>query len=235
MSGANDDDEMFRALFRKLRRDPTVLRCGTVYVDVPGVVERRTACGDGLCWKTAGRRLTGRSCCTTFRVPVEKADIRRIEKVLPSVRAIRDVGAAIDRAGGFWRREDGMLWLRSRPDSACVFLSAPRGGPPLCTLHEWAATQGLDHRKVKPETCCLFPTYLVEWGDEVFITSYGSRWYEELEPEERDDLKSFACIHPPAGAGRSLLLEQADELAYRLGARRWSATLRKLRAAGHAV
>jgi len=231
-----DDQVMLAKLFARLRKDPGVVRCGTTYVDVAGTIRRTVACGDGLCWTAGrGRALSGKSCCTTFHVPLERRDIRRIEKVLPQVRAIRDVGAAIDRAGGFWTKDDGQVRLRERPTGACVFLSAPRGGAPLCTIHEWAAGNGVDWRSVKPETCCLFPLFLVEWSEDVFVTSYGSPWFAEIEPEEAEDLKSFACLHPPAGRGRPLLVEQADELRYRLGARRWGAMLRKLRALGHPV
>ena len=231
---ASDEEAEFRDLFRRLRKDPTVVRCGTTYVDVPGTVERRVACGDGLCWKSArGGSLTGKSCCSTFRVPVERADMRRIDRVLGEIRKIRDVGAAIDRTGRYWYEDEGAHWLATRPDESCVFLSAPPGGMPLCTIHEWAHSKGIDHRKVKPETCCLFPLYLVQWGDESFLTGYGSRWYCELEPGEADDIKTFACTRPPRGTGMPLLLEQADEIQYRIGARRWGATLRKLRALGH--
>ena len=41
-----------------------------------------------------------------------------------------------------------------------------------------------------------------------------------IEPEEAEDRKSVACLHPPGGKGRPLLVEQEDELRHRLGARR---------------
>ena len=94
---ADFTDAQFRAFFAKVRRDPGVVRCGSVHVDVAGAVGRKVACG--ACMATSSvRALAGKTCCTTFRVPVERAEIRRIEKVLPHVRAIRDVGAAVDRA-----------------------------------------------------------------------------------------------------------------------------------------
>lgn len=227
------EDTMFRTFFAKAERDPQVVRCGTVLIDVPGVVERQVVCGN--CFDEASARaLAGKVCCATFRVPIERAEVRRIERVLPQVRRVRDVGAAIDTAGGFWREEDGIVWLRERPTGACVFLSAPPGGRPLCTLHEWAVAAGRDHRRLKPESCCLFPLYLVEWEGRVFITSYGTRWWAEMEPEETDDVKDFVCFHP-GRSGRSLFAEQADELRYRLGAQRFAATRRKLIALGHAI
>lgn len=233
MDATPDEDRMLRRLFAKLRKDPRIVRCGTVWIDVPGTIERTVACSDGLCWQSAkGRSLAGKSCCTTFNVPIERKDVRRIAKILPELRRIRDVGAAVDRAGGFWREEGGTPWLSDRPSGACVFLSAPPGGAPLCTIHEWAVARGVDHRSVKPETCCLFPLYVVEWGRDYFVTSYGSPWWAELEPGEADEVKSFVCLHPPAGTGRPLLFEQADELRYRIGPRRWAATLRKLRSLG---
>jgi hypothetical protein len=235
MKREDPEQRMLRRLFARLRKDPTVVRCGTTYVDVPGTIERKVACADGLCARgLRGRALAGKTCCTTFDVPVEAKDVRRIAKILPEVRAIRDVGAAIDRAGGFWVFEDGERRLRTRPGGACVFFSAPPGEAPRCTIHEWAALRGLEHREWKPETCCLFPLYLVEWGEDAFVTGYGSRWFLEIEPDERDEVKSFACLHPPTG-GRALLAEQEEELRYRLGARRWGAMLRKLRALGHPV
>jgi hypothetical protein len=232
---SDEDDALLRKVFRMARKDPTVVRCGNVWVDVPGAIERRVACSDGLCWKSAGKSLTGKSCCSTFRVPIERKEVRRIEKVLTEVRTIRDVGAAIDRAGGFWHDEDGTPWLNTRPDESCVFLSAPPGGMPLCTLHEWAASRGIDHRKVKPETCCLFPLYVAMCDDDALVTSYGSRWYCELEPDERDDIKTFACTKPPKGGGVPLVTEQRAELEHQLGKRRWAAALEKLRALGHEV
>lgn len=230
------EDFDFRGFFAGLRDAPGIVRSGNVHVDVPGTVERRVACSDGLCQRgLRGRALVGKTCCTTLRVPVERLDVRRIERVLPEVRKIRDVGDAIDRAGGFWHEDEGSLWLRGRPSGACVFLSAPRGGPALCTLHEWAASRGMDHRKVKPEMCCLYPLYLVMWGDTVCVTSYGSRLWRELEPEEGDDLPTFACLNPRPGEGRPLLVEQQDELEARIGRGRWRAALRKLRSLGHPV
>lgn len=235
MSG--DDAFDFDGFFARLRRDPRVVRCGTTYVDVPGTVERRVACGDGLCQRgVRGRRLAGRSCCTTFRVPVERAEVRRIERALPALRAARDVGGPIDAAGGFWEEDsdgDGLV-LRSRRDGRCVFLSDPREGPALCTLHEWSVATGRDHRRLKPEACCLFPLYLVENGDEVFVTAYGSAYWAELEPDDAHTVHPFACLHPPAG-GLPVLAEQREELEVRVGRRRWRATLRKLRSLGHPV
>lgn len=236
MTRDEEEQRMLRRLFARLRKDPTVVRCGTTYVDVPGTVERRVACGDGLCSRgLRGRALAGKTCCTTFVVPVEPKDVRRIARILPELRTIRDVGAAIDRAGGFSGREDGYVRLLTRPSGACVFLSAPPGEAPRCTIHEWAAARGLDHRAWKPETCCLFPLYLVQWGEDTFVTGYGSPWFREIEPCEAEDVKSFSCLHPPRGGGRPLLAEQEDELRYRIGSRRWGATLRKLRALGHPV
>ena len=132
----------FRAFFGALRKDPGVVRCGTIYVDVPGTIERRVACGDGFCWEASGRAsassraISGKTCCTTFLVPVQRHEIPRIRRILPEVRKIRDVGAAIDRAGGFFREDDDGTWMNSRPNGACVFLSSAPGGPPLCSIHE---------------------------------------------------------------------------------------------------
>ncbi len=230
----DDDDRLVERIFRELRTRADVVRVGSVYVDVPGAVLRRFACGDGLCMHAGrGRALFGKSCCTTFRVPIEREDVERVAKVVDDVRGVRDVGRAIDRAGGWWKVEDDQIWLLDRPDGACVFLSAPRGGRPLCTLHEWALANGRDFREVKPETCCLFPLYLLSHGDDVLVTSYGSELMRRAEPAE--EIKSFACLHPGPGQGRPAVVEQEDELRHRLGARRWDAVLRRLRALGHAV
>jgi hypothetical protein len=234
MSASDEDDFDYAGFFARLRGDPRVVRRGRLFVDVPGTVERRVACSDFVCQRgTAGRGLAGKSCCASFRVPLDEGEIRRIERVLPRVREIRDVGAAIDRAGGFWKTDEGSPWLRERPDGACVFLSARPGGPALCTLHEWALSAGRDHRRLKPEVCSLFPLYLVEWEDAVLVTSYGSPFWAECEPEETDLVHRFACLHPRAG--RPLVVEQRDELEYRVGRRRWGAMLAVLRRLGHPV
>lgn len=233
------EDARIERMFRKLRKRKDVVRVGKVFVDVTGAIERRLACSDGLCMaggrpgKLAG--LAGKSCCTTFRVPIGRQDVERVAKVVDEVRQIRDVGRAIDRAGGWWRIEDDQAWLENRPNGACVFLSAEPGGRPWCTIHEWSVRNGRDFRDHKPETCCLFPLYVLECGDEVLITSYGSALMRKADPEEADQIKSFDCLHPPEGAGRPVIVEQEDELRHRLGSARWDKVLAKLRKLGHPV
>jgi hypothetical protein len=232
----DSEQTLFRRFFAALRENPDVVRSGRTYVDVPGAVLRRVACSDGVCMRERrGRELIGKTCCTTFSVPVEPRDVRRIERVLPELARVRDVGRAVERAGGFHYREGRQEWLRTRPSGACVFLSAPAGEPPRCTIHEWALGRGLDHRLYKPEACCLFPLYLVEWGDEVLVTGYGSALMREMEPEEAGQIERFRCTHPRGGAGRPLVVEQREELEYRLGARCWAAARRRLAELGHEV
>lgn len=241
MANSHGSQAWFREFFRGLRKDAGVVRCGTIYVDVAGTIDRQVACGDGLCWESSGRAaansraITGKTCCTTFMVPVQRPEIARIRRILPEVRKIRDVGAAIDRAGGFFHEEAGSTWMNDRPNGACVFLSSAPGGPPLCSIHEWAASKGEDHRAWKPENCCLFPLYLVQWGEDTFVTSYGSERWRAIDPAEAEFVKSYACFTPPAGRGHPVLVEQEAELRFRIGARRWNATLRKLRGLGHNV
>lgn len=238
MSDDQDDTEPedFDDLFRRLRKDDNVVRVGRTFVDVKGTVERRVACADGLCMQNGDARgLTGKTCCTTFRVPLERKDVERVSLVVDQVRTVRDVGAAIDAADGWWRHDDDGLWLETRPSGACVFLSRPRGGIPRCTIHEWALGRGLDFRAYKPEGCCLFPMYLIENGDDVLVTSYGSPYMIEVDEEEPEDIKTFACTSPPPGKGVPLLCEFEEELNYRLGAKRWAPVLQRLRDLGHAV
>lgn len=232
----DDDDRQMRRLFRRLEKDAAVVRVGKVYVDVPGTVHRLVACSDGLCMRHGkGRKLAGKTCCTTFEVPVETADVERVARIVDEVRKIRDVDEAIEDAGGWWRHDADGLWLEQRPHGACVFLSAPKGGPALCTIHEWAVSKGLEYRDHKPETCCLFPLYTAEWGRKTLVTSYGSAYMLEMEPDQADQLKTFDCTHPAAGIGRPLLVEQHDELVYRFGAKRWGRVLERLRELGHPV
>ena len=232
----DDEDARIERMFKKLRKRDDIVRVGTVYVDVPGAIDRRVACGEGLCMHDGrGRKLAGKTCCTTFRVPIERADVEKIAKVVDEVRQIRDVDKAIEDADGWWKVEDDEIWLEDRANGACVFLSAPKGDRPWCTIHEWAVKRGDDFRDHKPETCCLFPMYLLHCGDDVLVTSYGSELMKEADPDEADDIKEFACLHPPKGVGTSVVVEQEDELRYRLGAKRWNKVLKKLRRLGHAV
>ena len=53
--------------------------------------------------------------------------------------------------------------------------------------------------------------------------------------EEAGQIKEFACLHPPKGVGKSVVVEQEDELRYRLGTKRWNKVLKKLRKLGHPV
>ena len=244
MGKSDDDDDAedrrIRKLFKRLRKSKKVVRCGEVYVDIEGAIERRTACTDGLCMAHGrGKRLTGKTCCTTFRVPLETDDVERVSKVVDEVKQIRDVTKAIEKAGGWWHIDDDQAWLEDRPDGACVFLSAPKNGPPLCTIHEWALETGREFRDHKPETCCLFPLYLLHAEDdedgEVLVTSYGSPLMREAEPDEADDIKNFDCLHPPKGQGRSILQDQEGELRYRLGSKRWDRVLGVLREAGYTL
>ncbi len=225
------EDKRMRKFFRKLRKDPDIVRAGRVYVDVPGVVKRRVACSDGLCMRHGrGRQLSGKSCCTTFEVPVSTDDVEAISKVVDDVRQIRDVDRAIRKANGWWRVDPDaeQLWLNSRPSGACVFLSAAKGKRPWCTIHEWALANGVDFRDHKPEGCCLYPLYTVQHGDDMFITSYGTSYMLEMEPEQEGQIKTFDCLAPPKGVGRTLLEEQGDELRYRVGDKRWSKVLARL-------
>jgi hypothetical protein len=179
--------------------------------------------------------MAGKSCCATFEVALGPGERKRIAAVIPKIRKMRDLGKVIDATGGWWRQSDDGDSLRTRTNGACVFLSAPPGEAPRCALHEWALTVGRDHRKVKPEICSLFPLFLVQWGDEVLVTSYGARLMVEIDPSNGEEAVQFACTSPPTGVGRPLLVEQRGEIEYRIGARRWGAMLRKLRALGHAV
>ncbi len=232
----DDEDARIERLFKKLRKRKDIVRMGDVYVDVVGAVERKIACSDGICMEhRRGRKLAGKTCCTTFRVPIEREDVEKVAKVIDEVRKIRDVDDAIDRAGGWWKVDEDQLWLEDRPSGACVFLSAPRGGRPWCTIHEWAVAAGEDFRDHKPETCCLFPLYILECDHEVLVTSYGSDLFKQADPDEADQIKSFDCLHPPRGVGRPVIVEQEGELRYRLGSKRWGKVLAKLRKLGHAV
>ncbi len=233
-----DDDDQMRRHFRRLARDPNIVRKGKVYVDVEGTVHWQVACSDGLCMEGGGslRKLQGKTCCTTFNVPVTREDVEQVAKVVDEVRKIRDVDHAIRKQDGWWHvDDDGDLYLEDRPSGACVFLSAPRGERPWCTIHEWASNHGVDWRKHKPEGCCLFPLYTLEWGEHVLVTSYGTEYMLDVEPDQRDVLQSFVCFKPPKGVGRSLLVEQREELEYRLGEKRWGKVRAKLNALGHAV
>ena len=245
MSQDDDEDEVdFDALFRRLRKDPNVVRVGRTYVDVAGIIARQINCADGLCMQQGdARKLSGKSCCTTFRVPLERRDLERIATVVDQVRTVRDVGAAIDAAdeagdkdtADLWKHDADGLWLETRPTGACVFLSRPRGGIPRCSIHEWALSRGLDFRAYKPEGCCLYPMYLIENGDELLVTSYGSPYMLEVDDEDPDDIKTFACTLPPAGKGVPLLVEFEEELNYRLGPKRWGPVLEPLRSLWHAI
>ena len=95
--------------------------------------------------------------------------------------------------------------------------------------------QGLNFRDYKPETCCLFPLYTLEWGDDILITSYGMPLMRECEPDEGDEIYPFACVNPPEDRGISALVEQREELEYRLGHKRWNKVLDRLRSLGHDV
>lgn len=231
-----DDDGTLERLFARAKADPGVVRVGKTLVDIPATVHRRFNCSDGPCMKLGPlRTLAGKACCTTFDVPLERGERERLEQVVPEIRKLRDVGRVIDATGGWWKRQQGSEWLRTRKGGACVFLSAPPGLPPRCSIHEWALSQGIDHRTVKPEICCLFPLYLVQFGEEILITAYGSDLMKQADPDEADRIATFVCTDPPPGIGRPLLVDQADEIAYRIGARRWSAVVTKLRALGHPV
>lgn len=232
----DEDDAHIERLFKKLRKRKDVVRVGKVFVDVPGAIERHVACADGLCMAQGrGRKLAGKTCCTTFRVPIEREDVERVAKVVDEVRKIRDVDAAIEKAGGWWKIEDDQIWLEDRPSGACVFLSAAKGERPWCTIHEWAVNNGRDFRENKPETCCLFPLYVLENGDEILVSSYGSDLMKKADPEEAPQIKTFECLHPPKGQGKPVIVEQEDELRYRLGSARWERVLTKLRKLGYAV
>ena len=235
-----DEDEKENAriarMFKKLRKRDDVVQVGNVYVDIPGAVERMVACGEGLCMHDGrGEELAGKTCCTTFRVPIEREDVEKVAKVVDEVRQIRDVDEAIEEADGWWKIEDDQIWLEDREDGGCVFLSAPKGDRPWCTIHEWALNNGKEFRDHKPETCCLFPIYMLTSDDDVLITSYGSELMKEADPDEADDIKNFACLYPPEGRGTSVIVEQADELRYRLGTKKWNKVLKRLRKLGHPV
>ncbi len=232
----DDDDRRIGRMFKRFKKDPNIVSVGKIHVDVKGAVERKVACSDGLCMQNRrGRKLAGKTCCTTFRVPIERVDVERISRVVEEVAQIRDVGRAIEKAGGWWKVDDGTLWLEDRPSGACIFLSAAKGERPWCTIHEWAANHGEEFRDYKPETCCLFPIYVVECGDETLVTSYASPYMLEADPDEADDIRSFDCLHPPKGVGRAVIVEQADELRFRLGTKAWGRVEKKLRKLGHAV
>jgi hypothetical protein len=232
----DDEDARIERMFKKLRKRKDVVRVGSVYVDVPGAIHRKVACGEGLCMHDAqGEELAGKTCCTTFRVPIEREDVEKVSKVVDEVRKIRDVDETIEDADGWWKIEDDQIWLEDRPDGGCVFLSAAKGERPWCTIHEWAVNNGKEFRDHKPETCCLFPMYLLQSDDDVLVTSYGSELMKEADPDEADQIKAFACLQPPEGMGKSVLVEQEDELRYRLGAKRWDKVLKKLRKLGHPV
>lgn len=236
-----DDSEQMDRLFRQLRKSKDIVRVGKVYVDVPWTVYRMTACGDGPCMADAigkkrwEKHVKGKTCCTTYAVPLVKDDVERVARVVDEVRKIRDVDKAIRRADGWWKVEDNELWLEQRPSGACVFLSAKPGEAPLCTIHEWALEQGDNYRDHKPEACCLYPLYTAEYGDEILITSYGSPLMKILEPDQADLIERFACTWPEQGKGRSVLADQQGELEYRLGAGRWAKVLAKLRRLGHEI
>ena len=234
----DDDQRMMEALFRRLPGDSAVVQCGSVFVDVPWSVDRIVACADGLCMGSGGKKmkkLAGKTCCTTFRVPLTTEDVERIVHCVDEVKKIRDVGAAIEKAEGWWHHDEDGLWLERRKSGACVFLSAAKGERPWCTIHEWAVNNGKDWRAHKPEGCCIFPLYLIEYGDDVLVTSYGSPFMLEVDTEEPEDIETFKCTAPPEGVGTSVLIEQQEELEYRLGKARWTRTLAKLRKLGHAV
>lgn len=228
-----DDAEELEEFFAYLRTAPGVERVGDVYLDVRHTVHRNVACSDGLCMQSQGRgRARTSGCCNSFDVPLEREDVERVARVVDQVREIRDVGRAIDAADGWWRHDEEGLWLERRPSGACVFLSTPRGGQPLCTIHEWALAHGEDFRDHKPSTCCIYPLYTAELDDEVFVTSYGSPLMQRLEPDQADRIESFACTDPPPGVGRSILEEMHDELLHRIGAKRWNLMLAHLRRKG---
>jgi hypothetical protein len=236
LSGYPDDDGTLARLFAKAKADPRIVRVGRTLVDVPATIERRFDCSAGACLRPGPMRaLAGKACCTTFDVPLGPGERARIERVLPEIRAMHDVDRAIRAAGGWRRRLEGAEWLRTRSSGACVFLAAPRGEVPRCTLHEWALANGRDHRRVKPEICCLFPLYIVQLGDEILLTAYGSDLMLEADPAEAGRIETFVCTNPPPGAGRPLLVEQAAEISYRIGPRRWARVLAKLRSLGHPV
>lgn len=230
-----DDDRQMRKFFRKLRQRDDVVDTEKVYVDVPGTVYRRVACTDGLCMAHGrGRALSGKTCCTTFDVPVTQDDVEQVAKVVDEVRKIRDVNRAIEKADGWWRIDDkGFPYLNERPSGACVFLSAAKGERPWCTIHEYCVGADIDFRKHKPEGCCLFPLYFVEWGGRTLVTSYGTDYMKRVEPDQADMIQRFDCLHPPKGKGRSILVDQQEELGYRLGKPRWDRVLAKLAEAGH--
>ena len=241
--GKTDDEEDARIdrMFKRLKKRDDVVRVGEIYVDIAGAIDRKIACGDGLCMHDSeGRELQGedlasKTCCTTFRVPIDRDDVERVAKVVDEVRQIRDVDEAIDDADGWWKVEDDEIWLEDREDGGCVFLSAKEGERPWCTIHEWALNNGKEFRDHKPETCCLFPMYLLQSDTKTLVTSYGSELMKEADPDEAEDIKAFSCLHPAEGQGVPVVVEQEDELRYRLGSAKWNKVLKKLRKLGHPV
>ena len=237
MTEVDEQERRYEEVFRSLKSNPDVVQIGYVYIDIPATIDRSVACSEGLCMSSRKfKKLKGKTCCTTFNVPLETEDVERLACIVDEVKEIRDVGKAIEKAEGWWRHDEDGLWLEDRPSGACVFLSVPPEGPPLCTIHEWALTNGLEFRDYKPETCCLFPLYLAEQENEYLVTGYGSRLMLALdEDESEDEIENFACLCPAPGVGKPLLVEQQQELEYRLGKDRWGRVLGRLREMGHPV
>ena len=239
MGHVEDEDQRYEKFFQALENDPEVIRVGYIYVDVVATIERRSVCSEGLCMQQGcGEELAGKTCCTTFNVPLETQDVERIARIVDEVREIRDVDEAICDAEGWWRHEEDGLYLEDQPDGSCVFLSAVPGGRPLCTIHEWALANGFEFRDYKPETCCLFPLYMAQHEHLHLVTGYGSRLMLEFDADEEgkeEEVHEFVCLQPPPGQGRSLLVEQKEELEYRLGKSRWGRVLEHLRRLGHPV
>jgi len=215
-----------------------IVKVGNLLFDAQAMLQE-FVCDTRLCipgknGKIRGGKRKSNSCCVVYTPRLSTKERDRIDRILPGMlERFPRLGAAIEKAGGYYEWDEGFDRLLSKGrKSFCVFLTPDTGefGFHGCMIHAYCLESNLSPYLYKPSACVMFPLFLLDVDEEdevVLVTVHG----EEVMRlgEDEDNYADVGCIHRNKIARRPVYVEMKDTLVHMFGAEAWRRLDRALR------
>ncbi len=109
----------------------------------------------------------GRCCCSSYKVCVSDAEVKRIIKFLPEAARFCPHLPALGGYHNLFKEDNyGLFAIETIESGLCVF-AYRSGGRIQCSLHTIAAELGLPLEQVKPKVCMLWPMHFYHDNEEL--------------------------------------------------------------------
>jgi hypothetical protein len=162
----------------------------TLKIDVAGIcsVNHNCNCCEG----------ESKNCCSSYEVTVTGREMKNIIGYMPmATRFCSQLKTDNDLENVFERVQGRLYSIDTNDDGSCVF-SYFEKGKIVCSLHAVAAHMGIPFRKVKPESCLLWPLAIFEGESRILSID--------------DDIFEFRCNTPRRKGTMSLCPSIADNI-----------------------